>query len=76
MTLSMVGMIISAAISMLLLPEKPKRHKKYKFAFMLLQWFLLPITVTLFGSIPALEAQTRLMLGKYMGFFVTPKTRK
>jgi len=76
MTLSMVGMLISATISMLLLPAKPKKYKKHKFIFMLLQWFLLPITVTVFGSIPALEAQTRLMLGKYMGFFVTPKTRK
>ncbi|MFH1392487.1 MAG: glycosyltransferase family 2 protein [bacterium] len=76
MTLSMAGMVAAATISMLLLPKRPDKCKRHKFIFMLLQWLLLPITVTVFGSIPALEAQTRLMLGKYMGFFVTPKTRK
>lgn len=76
MTLAMVGMFISAGISFLLLPRKPKKYKKHKYVFMLLQWLLLPITTIFFGSIPALEAQIRLMIGKHMGFFVTPKARK
>lgn len=76
MSLAMIGMFVSATISILLLPKRPKKQRKSKLIFMLLQWLLLPITVTVFGSIPALEAQTRLMLGKYMGFFVTPKIRK
>lgn len=76
MTLAMIGMVVSAAISMLLLPARPKHQKKFKFAFMLLQWLFLPITIIFFGAFPALDAQTHLMLKKYLGFWVTEKVRR
>lgn len=38
-----------------------------------LQWLLLPITGLIFGSLPGLESQTRLMLGRYLGYHVTEK---
>jgi len=44
---------------------------------MLGQWIFSPIVSSIFGSFPALDAMTRLMLGKYMeSFWVTPKIRK
>jgi len=80
MTFSMIGMIISAILSTLLLPGFPPTMKWYvkcyKKTTVFLQWLLLPITLILFGSLPALDAQIRLMLGKYMGFWVTEKIRK
>jgi cellulose synthase/poly-beta-1,6-N-acetylglucosamine synthase-like glycosyltransferase len=75
MTLAMVGMVISAIISVLILPQGHKAGIK-KYAIMLVQWLFLPVVIILFGAIPGLEAQTRLMFGKYMGFWITPKHRE
>jgi hypothetical protein len=75
MLLAMVGLISSAFISLVLLPPRPPNFGKFRYLWMVLQWLLFPINFIVFGSIPALDAQTRLMLGKYMGFWVTPKSR-
>ncbi len=76
MIVSMVGLILSAMIFISFLPEKPKNVKRTSRWHMALQWILIPFTITIFGAIPGLDAQTRLMFGKYMGFWVTPKHRK
>ena len=77
MLAAMIGIFFSAVVSMLILPPRPDNQPRWKYAVMFLQWVLLPITLILFGSIPATEAQTRLMLPEkyHLGFFVTPKTR-
>ena len=74
MTLAMIGMLISAIISFLLLPPRPKNYSKLKNLSMVFQWFLLPLTLIFFGALPALDSQTRLMLGKPLSFWVTEKT--
>lgn len=76
MSLSMVGVFISAFLNVLFLPAKPPRYGWYKYPAMILQWILLPVTMIAFGSLPCIDAQTRLMLGKYLGFDVTQKFRK
>jgi hypothetical protein len=75
--LSMIGIASSAIISILLLPPRPQWVKRSHYIFYFLQWLLLPITLIVFGAIPGLEAQTRLMLGGRfrLGFWVTPKAR-
>ncbi len=75
MTLSMVGLIFTAIIATNLLPPKPPHYGRFKYILMVLQWVLFPLNTILFGSIPALDAQSRLMLGKYLGFWNTPKSR-
>lgn len=76
MNLALLGLVTSAMMSIILLPEKPPQYGKFKWVWMALQWLLFPVNFILFGAIPALDAQTRLMFGWYMGFWVTPKDRK
>ncbi len=76
MTLAMIGLVTSAYISTRLLPPRPAGKPVRAYLWMVLQWALLPATIIIFGALPGLEAQTRLLLGRYMGFWVTPKYRR
>ncbi len=76
MTAAMAGIMISAIMSLLLLPPRPKTLSKWKNFSMFFQWLLIPVTLIVFGAFPALESQTRLAIKKYLGFWVTEKIRK
>lgn len=76
LTFSMISLVSSAYFSILLLPPKPPNYGKHKYLFFFLEWFVVPIVMIGFTPLPALDAQTRLMFGKYMGFFPTEKMRK
>lgn len=76
LNLALFGLVASALLSISLLPPKPKHYSIWFWPLMFIQWILFPINFILFGSIPALDAQTRLMIGKYMGFWTTPKERR
>lgn len=75
MTLAMGGMVASAIYALRLLPPRPPHRPKKDYFWMTVQWLLIPATLVGFGSIPGIDAITRLMLGRYMGFWVTPKIR-
>jgi hypothetical protein len=75
MTMSMIGLVASALISLTLLPPRPASVSRWQWPVMFLQWIIFPVTMVVFGSIPAIEALTRLMIGKYLGFNVTEKFR-
>lgn len=74
---SMLGVATSAMTSILLLPPRPPGLRRINYLWYVLEWALIPITLTVFGAFPGLEAQTRLMLGGRfrLGFWVTPKSR-
>lgn len=74
--LAMASLVISIILSLLLLPKRSKPVPLFQKLVFALQWLLLPVIATLFGAVPALDAQTRLALGRYMEFFVAPKGRK
>jgi len=76
MRFAMAGAFVSAGLAFTLLPPRPAhvpRHQTVVVA--VLQWLLLPITFVIFGAFPAIDAQTRMMLGKNLGFDVSPKRK-
>ena len=75
LTIAMFGLVVSSIISLTMLPPRPAGKSRLRYITLALQWILVPITMIVFSAIPGLDAQTRLMLGKYMGFWVTPKSR-
>lgn len=75
MRLAMIGLIVSAIVSRLMLPRDPVKATFKRKIMIMLEWVLLPFTIIIFGAIPALEAQIRLMFKQYLGFWTTPKAR-
>ncbi len=75
MTMSMLGLFVSAILSMLVLPRRPDRYSPHRYLYMILQWILLPISMIFFSAIPCIDAVTHLMRGKYLGFNVSVKKR-
>lgn len=75
LTIMMIGLVWSVYLSLVFLPPRPPQYGRWHFLWLVLQWILLP-PVMIFFAVPALDAQTRLALGKYLGFWATPKFRK
>lgn len=77
MRVAWIGLVANAFVYLSLLPKRPARYGRRRYLNMIFQWVLIAPVSIFISSIPALEAQTRLMLGKYMNvFWLTPKYRK
>ncbi len=71
---AMIGLFISIFFSLKMLPPRPARYKKRRNIFMIVQWFLMPLTSIGYNATSALNAQTRLLFGLYLDKFdVTEK---
>lgn len=75
LTAAMLGLLVAAILSMQLVPDRPKKYSPWRNIQLFLQWILVPITMVTFSAIPGIDAQLRLLFGRYMGFWVTPKER-
>ncbi len=77
-TVALVGIFASVWITILMAPPIPHRTllgKTWLRLSILVQWLFLPLITIVFGAIPAIESQTRLMFAKYLDFQITPKVR-
>lgn len=72
--IALLGLCISIFLAFKMLPPRPERYKRSRNLLMILQWVLMPITAIFYGSVSALNAQTHLLMGKYLDKFdVTEK---
>lgn len=76
LTMALVGVLISVFLCHALLPPRPARYSRWRTVSMTLQWALVPFSYLVLVGLPAVDAQTRLMLGRYLAFWVTEKKRK
>lgn len=76
MTIAMTGLIISATLTLLLMPSRPRDYQPWRYIFLIFQWVLVPLIATVLSAFPALDSETRLMLGRDLQFNVMQKTRK
>lgn len=72
--IAMAGLIITVFLTFKMLPPRPARYKRRRNLWMLLQWSLMPVTSITYSAMSAFNAQTHLLLGKYLTKFdVTEK---
>ncbi|MBF0532514.1 MAG: glycosyltransferase [Candidatus Omnitrophica bacterium] len=75
LSLSTIGIFICMAVSLLMLPPRRRENNFWANLRHGSEWLFIPAIVILLSAIPALDAQTRLMFGRYMEFWVTDKFR-
>lgn len=76
LTAAWLSLLVTVYSHERIVPPKPKNWPWWKKVLSYLQWALVPLIILTYGTIPAIDAQTRLMLGRYMHFRVTNKARK
>lgn len=76
MTIAMGGLLVSASLTLLLSPPRPTHHSRWRQVQLILQWVLVPIISMILSAFPALDAETRLMIGRDLNFNVMQKSRK
>lgn len=76
MRLAMLGLLVTAVMSLLILSPRREGPRVHHYAVMVLQWLLLPVSLICFSAVPCIDAMTRLMFGRYLGFNVSAKKRE
>lgn len=72
-TSTSVFFVIVLILDSFIRPPRPAGIGVHKLPLMYLQWLTLPIVGFFFSALPAMDAHTRLMLGKYLEYRVTEK---
>lgn len=75
LTAAFVGLFTTIIVHEKTAPPRPKDWGVLTRVLSYIQWALVPIVLVTIATIPAIDAQTSLMLGRYLEFRVTRKAR-
>jgi hypothetical protein len=73
LTLGLVSLLVLVVVETRIVPPRPPEWGRVQRAVSYLQWLALPFVGIVFSTLPALDAQTRLLTGRYLEYRVTEK---
>lgn len=74
LTICLLFLLVTIILDIALRPKRPKGTSRLFPLFEYTQWLLMPIASLFMAVLPGLDAQTRLMLGKRLEYWVTEKS--
>jgi hypothetical protein len=75
-SLASMGLVVCMIISLLLLPRPRSKYGFFAVVWHIFEWLSIPIIILFLSALPALDAQTRLMLADRLEFSATEKYRR
>ena len=73
LTIALVGLLVLVVVEHLIVPPRPAGWGPLQRIVSYVQWLGLPFVGIFFSNLPALDAQTRLLTGRYLEYRVTEK---
>ncbi len=73
LTICLISLAITIILDWKLQPEKDKNLSFWQKILYLLQWLLMPVATLFMSVLPGLDAQTKLLFGKRLEYWVTKK---
>ncbi|HEV3484036.1 MAG TPA: hypothetical protein VG106_01410 [Vicinamibacterales bacterium] len=73
LTVALVALLVLIFVDERLAPPRPRGMSALRRIGSYLQWLAIPIVGFVFSNLPALDAQTRLLTGRYLEYRVTEK---
>jgi len=73
LTLTTLAIIVYIYLDIKLRKQFKQKTKLINLPLLIIQWYMLPLVSFILSSLPALDAHTRLILGKKLKYKVTEK---
>ena len=73
LSMALGGLVVLIVVEHRIVPPRPASWSPWQRFISYVQWFALPFVGIVFSCLPALDAQTRLLTGRYLEYRVTEK---